>query len=355
MAELLPREPPTRHAAAVHVDPQHDGADKLLALYYFLNTCGQAFVGIANREREDALPDILKASIYLTLTCNELTVVAWLFTLALTIAASMTWDGTKLYFVGVLILSFAIVRVYGYALINKYYGELQDFVSAVLRDSKTPVSLQGTAPKVISKTDRVILKLCLGPLAVLGMEEEHELLADDDDGGYQFSDTDLEQFRSLSTAMFTTGVSYLVATSCTAVYYGALVAVGDDAEVVSALYSIPEYLSQLLTGMLLLETTDSFVQLVNGRPYISQFISACTKLDNVFVGLTNVTAAIIISNVFDLFWGDEFTGDIAVTFDLNVLQDAVMALAALEARGLPASPRAAHSERMRPADGHRGS
>ena len=50
-------------------------------------------------------------------------------------------------------------------------------------------------------------------------------VGDDTDGGYRFSETDLELFRSLSTAMFTTGVSYLVATSCTAVYYGASVAV----------------------------------------------------------------------------------------------------------------------------------
>lgn len=66
--------------------------------------------------------------VYLTLTCNELTVVAWLFTLALTIEASMLWDGTK-YFVGALIYIFALVRVYGYFLINKYYGQLQGFVS----------------------------------------------------------------------------------------------------------------------------------------------------------------------------------------------------------------------------------
>lgn len=47
----------------------------------------------------------------------------------------------------------------------------------------------------------------------------------DVDGGYRFSEEDLELFRSLSTSMFATGVSYLVATSVTAVYYGAAVAV----------------------------------------------------------------------------------------------------------------------------------
>lgn len=97
--------------------------------------------------------------------------------------------------------------------------------------------------------------------------------------------------------------------------------VGDDAEVVSALYSVPEYLSQFLTGVLLLETTDSFVSLVNGRPYISQYIKACGKLDNVFVGLTNVTVGVILGDLFDLFWGGEFTSDIAVSFDLAILND----------------------------------
>ena len=101
---------------------------------------------------------------------------------------------------------------------------------------------------------------------------------------------------------------------------------GDDAEVVSTLYSVPEYLSQLLTGVLLLETTDSFVRLVNGRPYISQFMSACGKLENVFIGLTNITAAVVIGNVFNLFWGDEFTDDLAVSFDFAIFQEALHAI-----------------------------
>lgn len=104
--------------------------------------------------------------------------------------------------------------------------------------------------------------------------------------------------------------------------------VGDDAEVVSTLYSAPEYLSQLLTGILLLETTDAFVSLVERRPYISQFMVACNKLENVFMGLTNVTAAIVIGNVFNLFWGDEFTSDLAVAFDFAVFQDALVTLVA---------------------------
>ena len=54
--------------------------------------------------------------------------VSWLFTLALIIEAAMIWDGTK-YLMGALIFIFALVRVYGYGLVNKYYGELQDFVS----------------------------------------------------------------------------------------------------------------------------------------------------------------------------------------------------------------------------------
>jgi len=179
----------------------------------------------------------------------------------------------------------------------------------------------------ISRIERVLLKVCLGPLAILGLEEEFENVSMEEDGGYRFSEADLELFRALSTAMFTTGVSYLVATSCTAVYYGASVAVGDDAELVSTLYSVPEYLSQLLTGVLLLETTDAFVSLVNGRPYISQFITACGKLENVFIGLTNVTAAVVIGNVFNLFWGDEFTSDLAVSFDVGVFQDALTGIA----------------------------
>eukprot|EP00873_Tetraselmis_striata_P043517 jgi/Tetstr1/463781/TSEL_008597.t1 len=277
--------------------------------FYFLRTCGMAFSEItAGEEKEDSLPDILKSIIYLTLTCNELTVLSWLFTLALTIEAAMIWDGTK-YFVGGMVLVFAFVRLYGYSIVNKYYDDLSGFVKSVLRDSKKPVQVDMN----MSRTEQILLKINLGPLAMLGLEDQSKVMdtAIDVDGGYRFSEEDLELFRSLSTSMFATGVSYLVATSVTAVYYGAAVAVGDDAEVVSVLYSIPEYLSQLLTGVLLLETTDSFVSIVNGRPYISQFMTSCAKLDNVFLGLTNVTAAIIIGDIFDLFWGDEFTDQLA--------------------------------------------
>lgn len=69
-----------------------------------------------------------QGAVYLTLTCNELTVVAWLFTLALIIESAMIWDGTK-YFVGAMIFTFALVRLYGYALLNRSYGELQGFVA----------------------------------------------------------------------------------------------------------------------------------------------------------------------------------------------------------------------------------
>lgn len=98
----------------------------------------------------------------------------------------------------------------------------------------------------ISKAEQVLLKVCLGPLAILCRGQVTArfppttfcLVAltllcfppvlqvdDNNDGGFRFSDDDLDLFRSLATAMFTTGVSYLVATSCTAVYYGAAVAV----------------------------------------------------------------------------------------------------------------------------------
>jgi hypothetical protein len=69
----------------------------------------------------------LQSIIYLTLTCNELTIVSWLFTLALTIEAAMIWDGTK-FFVGGMVLVFALVRLYGYTIVNKYYADLSGFV-----------------------------------------------------------------------------------------------------------------------------------------------------------------------------------------------------------------------------------
>lgn len=138
--------------------------------FYFLRTCGMAFSEItAGEEKEDSLPDILKVGgyparlvprcrvkgdgagagrllrpemcpsgtrlqsiIYLTLTCNELTVLSWLFTLALTIEAAMIWDGTK-YFVGGMVLVFAFVRLYGYSIVNKYYDDLSGFVKVRLR------------------------------------------------------------------------------------------------------------------------------------------------------------------------------------------------------------------------------
>lgn len=41
---------------------------------------------------------------------------------------------------------------------------------AILSDSQTPVKVD----LKMSKADQVILKVCLGPLAILRLEEEHE-------------------------------------------------------------------------------------------------------------------------------------------------------------------------------------